>query len=254
MNLTDMTWPDVERLSRDMPVVIPIAAIEQHGPHLPLFTDSMLLGEIVRRVSGAMQETVLFTPMMWLGNSEHHIDFPGTLSASPRTYLNMLNEMIENLLRYGFRRIVLLNGHGGNSIPGKQAVFEIRQKHRARKDLLLLCATYWESADPREGRADLVQEGLWHACEWETSMILRIAPHLVREISKLKTIPSGSVFEPAHRAWTTNDRSDLGYLGSPQAGNVEKGEHLFQVFSGGVTKMLAQVIAWDGKSWDCPPQ
>ena len=141
MNLTDMTWPDVERLSRDMPVVIPIAAIEQHGPHLPLFTDSMLLGEIVRRVSGAMQETVLFTPLMWLGNSEHHIDFPGTLSASPRTYLNMLNEMIENLLRYGFRRIVLLNGHGGNSIPGKQAVFEIRQKHRARKDLLLLCAT-----------------------------------------------------------------------------------------------------------------
>ena len=85
-------------------------------------------------------------------------------------------------------------------------------------------------------------------------MILRIAPHLVREISKLKTIPSGSVFEPAHRAWTTHDRSDLGYLGSPQAGNVEKGEHLFQVFSGGVTKMLAQVIAWDGKSWDCPPQ
>ena len=253
MNVADLTWPDVEKLSRDVPVVIPIAAMEQHGPHLPLFTDSLLLGEVVRRVSEVMQDRILFTPLMWLGNSEHHIDFPGTLSAAPRTYIDLLNDMMENLLRHGFRRVVLLNGHGGNTTPGKQAVFEIRQRHRARKDLLLLFANYWEASNARDGRKDFIQPGASHACEWETSMVLQMAPHLVKDIAHLKTIPSGSVFEPAHRAWTTNDLTDLGYIGSPQAGTAEKGEHLFRAFTGSVCGMLEQMIAWDGISWDTPP-
>ena len=79
MNLTDLAWPDVENLSRDIPVVVPVAALEQHGRHMPLFTDSLLLGEVIRRVSGAMKDKVLFAPLMWLGNSHHHMDFPGTL-------------------------------------------------------------------------------------------------------------------------------------------------------------------------------
>ena len=80
---------------------------------------------------------------MWLGNSQHHIDFAGTMSAAPRTYLDTLSDMAENLLIHGFRRIVLLNGHGGNIVPAQQAVFEVRQKYRWRSDLLLLAATYW---------------------------------------------------------------------------------------------------------------
>ena len=134
MNLSELTWPEVDGLSRDLPVVIPVAALEQHGHHLPVFTDSMLLGEVVRRTSEVMKTRVLFTPLMWLGNSHHHLDFPGTMSASPRLYLDLLNDLIENMLTHGFRRIVLLNGHGGNSIPGKQAVFEVRQRHRLRQD------------------------------------------------------------------------------------------------------------------------
>ena len=118
MNLSDLTWPEVAALSRDLPVVIPVAALEQHGHHLPVFTDSMLLGEVVRRVSESMKQRVLFTPLMWLGNSHHHMDFPGTMSASPRVYLDLLNDLVENMLSHGFRRIVLLNGHGGNSTPG----------------------------------------------------------------------------------------------------------------------------------------
>ena len=83
MNLVDLAWPEVAALSRDMPVVIPVAAVEQHGHHLPVVTDSLLLGEIVARVSRRLGDAVLFAPLQWLGNSHHHLDFPGTLSASP---------------------------------------------------------------------------------------------------------------------------------------------------------------------------
>src|SRR5476649_2252292 len=143
MNLSDLTWPEVDGLSRDMPVVIPVAALEQHGHHLPVFTDSLLLGEIVRRVATRFEERALFAPLTWLGNSDHHLDFAGTLSATPRVYLDLLNGLAENFLRHGFRRILFLNGHGGNDVPGRQAVFELRQRHRERDDVLLLFATYW---------------------------------------------------------------------------------------------------------------
>ena len=250
MNLTDLTWPEVENLSRDIPVLVPVAALEQHGRHMPLFTDSLLLGEVVRRVSLAMKDKVLFAPLMWYGNSHHHMDFPGTLSASPRVYLDLLNDLTDNLIAHGFRRIVFLNGHGGNTTPGKQALFEARQRHRARRDLLLLFATYWDSAKPNEGRSDLVQSQMGHACEWETSMILKLHPHLVKDITKLETVPFGFAFEPAYRGWITKDRSAPGHIGSPQAATSEKGEYLFQTFSNGVCQFLDQVIAWDGHSWE----
>ena len=181
MLLQEMTWPEIGNLSRDIPVLVPVAALEQHGRHMPVFTDSLLVGEVVRRVGQAMKDRVLFAPLMWLGNSHHHMDFPGTLSASPRVYLDLLNDLAENLLAHGFRRIVFVNGHGGNITPGKQAIFELRQRHRDRSDLLLLFASYWDHANPNAGRPDLVQSQMGHACEWETSMMLRLAPHLVKD-------------------------------------------------------------------------
>ena len=89
MQLLEMKWTEVAKLPRDMPVVIPIAALEQHGPHMPVFTDSLLLDEVVRRVNELLQRRVLFAPLLWFGNSHHHLDFPGTVSASPRVYLDM---------------------------------------------------------------------------------------------------------------------------------------------------------------------
>src|SRR3954469_5274900 len=110
MQLTDLKWPDIEALSREEPVVIPIAALEQHGRHMPLFTDSLLLGEVVRRAAARYEDRVLFAPLQWLGNSDHHLDFPGTLSAPPRVYLDLLAAFLENFIAHGFRRFVLLNG------------------------------------------------------------------------------------------------------------------------------------------------
>ena len=249
MNWTDLTWPEIKALAPDTPLVIPVAAIEQHGHHMPVATDSMLLGEVIRRVSLRMNGEILFAPLQWLGNSDHHMDFSGTLSARPRTYLDMLCEQMENGLLHGFRRIVFLNGHGGNITPGKQAVFEARQRYRERSDLLLLFATYWDFARPWETRDDLVQKSMGHACEWETSMIQRITPHLVKDVTRLETVPTDFGFDPAYRGWTTKDRTKPGHMGSPQFANPEKGEHLLREFSDGVESFLRTVIGWDGRAW-----
>jgi creatinine amidohydrolase len=251
MQLSDLNWPAVRALSRDTPVVFPVAALEQHGHHLPLFTDSILLGEIIRRTSHRVGEGVVFAPLMWLGNSEHHLDFPGTLSSPPRAYIDLLCGLMENLVLHGFKRLVFINGHGGNDVPGRQAIFEVRQRHRHRNDLLLLFATYWHLATPpRDLGHDLHQRQMGHACEWETSMVLRIAPHLVGELKTLTPVGSDNAFEPASRAWITKDRTVPGHIGCPHLATAEKGEALLRVFADGLVELLERVIAWDGKSWN----
>jgi creatinine amidohydrolase len=251
MQLHEMTWPEVDRLSRDTPVVFPVAALEQHGRHLPLFTDSLLLGEIVRRVAQRQDPRVLFAPLQWLGSSEHHLDFPGTLSAPARVYLDLLAGLLENFLGHGFRRLILLNGHGGNIVPIQQVVFEVRQRHRTRNDLLLLGATYWAlGGRPREAGAGLEQDRMGHACEWETSMMLRLDPRLVRDPSRVEPVPMGDPFAPAVRGWITRERSEPGHIGDPRGATAEKGEALFRLFAEDVCTLLDRVLAWDGRSWD----
>ncbi len=251
MLIQELSWPFVSALSKDTPVVIPIAALEQHGHHLPLFTDSMLLGEIVRRVEAEMSSEILVTPMMWLGNSDHHLDFSGTMSCSPRVYLDLLVGLVDNLLTHGFRRILLLNGHGGNDVPGKQATFEVRQRYRQRNDLLLLFTTYWSlGTAPWESMPEIQQREMGHACEWETSMILRIAPHLVGDYQSAPVVEPGNPFRPASRAWITKDRTEPGHIGWPHLASVEKGEHLFASFSNDTKRLLQRMLDWNGSSWE----
>ena len=250
MQLTDLNWPAIDALSKDTPVVFPVAALEQHGRHLPLFTDSLLLGEIIRRATERLSNRILFAPLQWLGNSDHHLEFPGTLSAPPRAYIDLLNGVLENFIGHGFRRLVIINGHGGNDVPGRQAIFETRQRHRHRRDLLLLLATYWQlGAKPWEAEPRLQQRQMGHACEWETSMILRIAPKLVGASNQLEPVPFGSGFEPASRGWITRDRTAPGHIGDPRAATPEKGETLFRAFTDDVVRLLERILAWDGKSW-----
>ncbi|MGC8643391.1 MAG: creatininase family protein [Isosphaeraceae bacterium] len=251
MRLQDLSWPRVRAASNDVPIVVPIASVEQHGEHLPVFTDSLLLEEVVARAAPRLGDRVVWAPLLWLGNSHHHLDFPGTLSAGPRTYLDLLGDLLDNLVTHGFRRLVFLNGHGGNIVPANQAVFEARQRYRARDDLLLLLATYWLlGARPRETDAAFVQDQMGHACEWETSMILSLAPHLVGDLQKVQAVPFGNPFEPGSRGWITRERSTPGHIGDPRAASAEKGEILFRLFSDNVVAFLERVVAWDGRSWD----
>jgi creatinine amidohydrolase len=251
MELTRLRWPDIAALPPETPVIIPVAALEQHGKHLPLFTDSMLLGEVIRRAHQRVADRVLLVPLTWLGNSDHHLDFPGTLSAPPRVYLDLLVRLAETFVEYGFRRILFLNGHGGNDVPGRQAVFELRQRYRDSRDLLLLFATYWSlGAKPWETDPTLQQHEMGHACEWETSMILQLDPTLVGDFRGAPPIAINAGFAPAARGWTTKDRSEPGHIGSPHLATAEKGETLFRVFSEDVVRLIERVIAWDGRSWD----
>lgn len=251
MQLATMTWQQVETLNRQTPVVIPIAAVEQHGHHLPLYTDSFLLEEVVRRADQAVAQSVLFLPLQWLGNSHHHLDFPGTLSADPRVYMDVLASIVENCIVHGFRRILLLNGHGGNIVPGNQVLFEMRQKYRQRSDLLLLFAAYWCLGGDISGKVDgLVQSEMQHACEWETSMMLQIAPDLVGDYAAQAAVDSTLPFAPASRAWVTKDRSECGHIGNPQSATAEKGAALLQCFSEGVVELLGRMSRWNGENWE----
>ena len=259
MNLAELTSPEIAALAPHTPVVVPVAAMEQHGRHLPLATDSMLLGEVVRRVEPRLGRDALFAPLLWLGNSHHHLEYAGTLSAGPRTYLDLVNDLFENLLGHGFRRILFLNGHGGNITPAKQATFEVRQRHRARTDLLLLFASYWDFAHPERDRSDLAQSAVGHACEWETSMMLAIRPELVKPFERLEPRDVGYSFEPAYRGWITQERRPNGgdapgHLGAPALASAEKGEFLLGCYADGVEAFLRRVVAWDGRSWQWPAQ
>ena len=163
----------------------------------------------------------------------------------------MLSDLAENFIHHGFRRIIFINGHGGNDVPGRQATFELRQKHRERSDLLLLFGTYWLlGSRPNEIDSSLHQTQMGHACEWETSMILRLNRTLVREYKHLAPVPFGNAFEPAHRAWVTQDRTEAGHIGSPHLATAEKGESLFRIFGADVIALLNRVLKWDGKSWE----
>ena len=253
MELTDLSWPAVAALPKTTPVVFPIAALEQHGKHMPVFTDSLLLGEVIRRVKlTPVAEKCLFAPLQWLGNSHHHLDFPGTLSASPRVYLDVLKDLATCFLAHGFTRIVFVNGHGGNITPYQQALFELKQQHRDRKELLLLALTYWDAAgNPSQGAIPgLVQKRMGHACEWETSMVLRLNPKLVvGDVTKVPEVLHGREFTPGYRAWVMPDRSEPGHIGTPAAATPEKGEALFAHFAAGVSAYFERVVNWNG-TWD----
>jgi creatinine amidohydrolase len=249
MELANLTTSDVAKLDRNCPVVIPVAAVEQHASHLPLATDSLLLGEVLRRTQLQCGNHSLFLPLMWLGNSHHHLDFAGTLSAQPRTWIDLLGGTIDNMLDHGFKRLLVVNGHGGNCVPVSQCLFEKRQEQRRRDDLLLLGSTYWTLGDPVAHDLIWAQSEMGHACEWETSMILRLDASLVGDFENLPDVSMEPSFPPADRAWLTQERSKAGYIGSPSQATAEKGEALFDCFSRGLVDLIHRVGAWDGVSW-----
>src|SRR3982750_2432768 len=120
MRFAEMTAPEIRDLSRERTLIVaPIAACEQHSRHLPVFTDSILCGAVADGVERALSDRVLLLPVLWLRASEHHppLPFGGPLTATLPTYETLLVELLTPLLRDGFRRLLLLNGHGGNIDP-----------------------------------------------------------------------------------------------------------------------------------------
>jgi creatinine amidohydrolase len=179
MYLPHMTWNEVHQLDRSTVAVVPFGAMEQHSNHLPLETDALLVSEVARRLDAACGGELLVLPTQWLGLSLHHMDFAGTLTASPQTFLAMAGEILESIARAGFQKIFILNGHGGNSAILEVVLAEFQSRH---PKLQVAFTSYWKVA--YEGIAALRESpigGMGHACEFETSLVMAVHAALVRE-------------------------------------------------------------------------
>jgi creatinine amidohydrolase len=167
-----MTWQEVEAaLQRTDMAIIPVGSIEQHGKHLPLGTDILATMEGCKLL--AQKTDVLIAPVVLAGLSEHHMGFPGTITLSPQTFEAVVFETAQSLIRHGFRKIMIYNGHGGNSVSVKNVVQRINQETPATAVLL---------NDLRPVAADTPTDSPavdWHAGVGETSLMLYLTPPLV---------------------------------------------------------------------------
>jgi creatinine amidohydrolase len=228
MKLAEVTWPEVEKLEREIVVVVPIAALEQHSHHLPFFTDTILCEAVANRLEAALPKDVLLLPVQWLGASSHHLGMAGTLTVENDTYLKLLVEPLRCLLRKGFRRIFVVNGHGGNvdgfHLALRQLAVEFPQA--------LLCGTnYWDAA---EKEIAAVLEGsrktVGHACEFETSLMMHLRPDLVRT-SEIKDDDLKEQSATLRRLYIPLDmkfQTNRGGTGQPTLATAEKGRALME--------------------------
>ncbi|CCW34996.1 uncharacterized protein, putative amidase [Chthonomonas calidirosea] len=253
MQLGEKSWPEAHELA-DKVVVLPLGSFEQHGHHLPLLTDTLICTEIARRAEAALGDAVLFLPVLWVGASDHHRAFPGTISVSNELYVALLCDMIESLIGSGFRKIFLLNAHGGNITPGRMAIYRAQMRHKDLTDLWIALGTWWTlAADAVAAVPELQQLVVSHACEQETSMILCLRPELVRrELATGANIPFESAFycpdfsSPSRvdvpRAF--DQLSQTGAFGHPELATQEKGEALFQAVAEQVVSFLREFATW----------
>ncbi len=238
MKLAELSWPEVEKLNRDIVVIYPIAALEQHSRHLPFFTDSILCESIVTRLEAALPKKILLLPVQWLGASAHHLGMAGTVSAEAETYLKIICEPLRCLLREKFQRVLIINGHGGN-IDGFHLA--LRQLAIDFPNALLAGASYWDLAEKEipallEGN----RKSVGHACEFETSLMLHFRPALVRknEIAddhvKRPRGALSELFVPLDMKRQTNH----GGNGQPTLATAKKGKALLEII---IAKGIATV-------------
>jgi creatinine amidohydrolase len=231
---------------REASVVLPVAAIEQHGPHLPVMVDTLLCGEVARRAAARAtgSRPVVVAPTVWSGQSAHHMPFGGTFTLDFATFRSLIECLCRSLERHGFRRVLLLNGHGGNVAALRVVVDELRGL-----DMRLLTATYWQ-VDP-VAIADILerQSGVQHACEAETSMVMALRPELVDEskFAAARCVEAGQVAGQAHAlhsAMKFEERTPSGAIGDPTAASAEKGERLLEAAATAVAGVLSDDALW----------
>jgi creatinine amidohydrolase len=236
MYLPHLTWPDVEALSRDVVVVIPTGSLEQHGPHLPLFTDSLLVTAVATAVEARIPDRVLLTPTLWLGASGHHLAFPGTLSADFDAYMGALESVVESLAPHNFRKFFVLNGHGGNTEPNGVALRKLKARWPACTFGHSGYFAYVEAevAGVMEGPL----KGIKHACEAEASLMMHLHPELVRR-ERLRD--DGLVSKPEIRGLVHHfdEMTEQGSFGYATYASAEKGRRIFDAAVEAVAREMA---------------
>jgi creatinine amidohydrolase len=172
--LERMTWPEAKDAFQKQPVcIVPVGAVEQHGHHLPMNTDSINVYELARRAAEQAGNTIV-APVVNVGVSWNHINFPGTLSLRVRTLMDVLTDVCVCLARHGAERIILLNGHGGNISAVQAAADELREEHG------LSVGVVYTPFLVEHGKRVYESTIEWHADEAETSSTLYLNPDSVR--------------------------------------------------------------------------
>jgi creatinine amidohydrolase len=230
-------------------VILPVASTEQHGPHLATFVDTILSGEVAKRAARLMiahKHPVVVAPTVWCGLAEHHMPFGGTFTLSFATYRALLRDLCSSILRDGFRRVLMLNGHGGNIAGLNVIVGELTQELNAP----IAATTYWTHAE--DAYKDILEDQLsvHHACEAETSAMMAVAPELVdvarlpQAVGPVPTKPGSVLNQPLNRWRSFQEITASGVVGDARKASKEKGERLLDAAAKALAERLLAGEPW----------
>lgn len=251
----EQSWATVASLDKNLPVVVPLGSIEQHGMHLPLSVDTAQVTAVAERAERELRESALFLPTLWLGCSDHHKDFAGTISLPPTLYTGNIKAIARSVLRGGFKRILFLNGHGGNETPAAQALTELVSEDDDADAAYLVFSSWWQVArDALEpARHSMTTPAISHACEYETSMMLALRPDLVNR-SQAREAPQALIKPPWFESGGGGGRVRVfkrfhrltpgGSMGAPTAATAEKGHSMLAAVTTEVVAFLRDFATW----------
>lgn len=252
MLLEELKWTELKSLTEHL-FLVPLGSLEQHGPHLPLNTDTVIVSEIARRVEAQLSDKIALTPTQWVGHSPHHSHF-GCISLDVRPYMDLIGGICRSLIEMGARKIFLLNGHGGNDIPCKAALRELKTEFRRHTGLHIGLASYWNlAAGSIAELRESPRGGLGHACEMETSIMLALAPE---RVSMKEAVDDGPFRQESRRILDMlhpqpyylvrefHEISDSGTLGMPSFASAEKGERLLNAITDAVVNFVVEFSTW----------
>ncbi len=228
-----LTWPESkQRAEQGAVIVIPIAAIEQHGYHLPVDVDNVLVEHVTEEAARRSEGLILTAPMIHYGFNEHNMGFPGTISIRETVFMDFVYDVAHSFVRQGFDRIVLINGHGSNQMLCNLVA---RRIVNTTKAFCAAAAHWWlAKAEVDRLRESVFPGGMAHACEFETAMYMHIRPELV-ELDKIggREAPSSRnefIYDdlfgsgPFHFVDRWSCISESGVEGDPNLATPEKGK------------------------------
>jgi creatinine amidohydrolase len=245
--LEHMTWPEVRDAAAAGRVVLqPLAAIEQHGQHLPVDTDNLIAQRLCERAAALRPGRFVVAPMLPYGFNDHNMEFPGTVSIRPSVLIEYLFDVGHSFATSGFRRMIIVNGHGSNDPIMELAVRRITNETPALAAATSSYALARAVAERDPGLRTSANGGVAHACEFETSLYLHLAPERVRRDLIADELPEGQLPWVDHdwmgggpltfMSWYSQ-RTRSGVDGSPSHADPAKGAKLFD----GSAELLAEM-------------